>query len=154
MTPSEKISFCSRRIEYWRGRLLVDPKIRIKMRLATLDELTEDRSSDESSEALKQEELLVSLLERVLVGGACYAKVLEAHERPGCPGGTLAELDDSLGCYYSYTIILHPGLLWFDGPDFRAVANSTICHEVLHVVVWPLTSYIETLKQRKSKCQR
>ncbi len=132
-----RLRYFARRVKHWKRKLLVDPKIDIDV----LRRETEG-AGDASAmlpESQKHEELLVTHLERILIGEDQWDRV-----RKVCSGGkgALATLDADHAEYWKYSIWAHPRMLDIAcDKDFRLVADSVACHEVLHVIMWPAFSH-------------
>ena len=152
MTNAEKIAYIMARITHWSKRFLLDPKIMIEVREATMEEAAEYSTTEQTiSELTKQEELLVSQLERIFMGEALSRNVFKTTSKQKQAKTPLATCHQERAEYWTYEVVVWPRLMELDGKEFKAVADSTIAHEMLHVMLWPLCSYAMSLEQRKDR---
>jgi hypothetical protein len=94
------------------------------------------------SEGLRKEELTISRLERAIIG----EKAFDRTRGLNTDGKALADIDTSMSEYGKYTITVYPALTDIPWNKFTALANATVLHEILHVVMCPMASYINTLE--------
>ncbi len=105
------------------------------------------KGADEDSDAainppyLNLEEGVVTTLERAFVGQELWERIDKLSE-----GSTVAYIDSSNGEYHKFIIEFYPALMELDGKEFEDLATATTVHELLHVVLFPLSAYARSLE--------
>ena len=155
MTQKQKLAYFEKCIKDLRRKLLIDPKVVLTIRYVSIDEIPDEMASgppQDLPELVKQEELLVTHLERVLCGEALYRRAVEAgfkHKKFGRLA--LAACIQNKAQYWNFAFEVYDRMLSVESDaDFRALAYTTACHELLHIVCWPAFSYAQSLI--KSSC--
>jgi hypothetical protein len=134
------------RIEHWRDRLLLDVKTRILVEFP--ESWVEGHRERVPPESIRKEELLVSQLERILLGEKQFA--LASAAASTLPNsGPLATVDESQAEYNRFTVTFYPELMNARNEAFKTVAESCVVHEMVHVMLWPMTSYLFWLESER-----
>jgi hypothetical protein len=144
MTERQKIDFFVKRVKFWSKLLCIDPHNDIAVCLDSEDREVGDGRG--LPEWLKLEERTVTQMSRALVGHTKFQKYSRLLDKG--PGSTLAFCDDGMAQYWRFRIVIYQALLWYNGDDFKCVADVIACHETLHVMLWPTTSYMMSLEEK------
>lgn len=154
-TKKDRLEFFSRRVQYWVDKLLIGPRTLVFVREMPTDaeevhaKLRKRNCCDDEKarESEKQEEMIVSAMEQVLLGPGVYtAATMAMMKICGDGSATFAACSTGNGHYNQFTIFAGDSLLNAPKAVFKSVADACACHEVLHIFVWPTFSYLETLE--------
>jgi len=145
LTEKQKEQYVVERVKYWTNRLGVGGKTVEVTRMTDADDEDDDGATSYIAEL---EEVIVTSMERALMDkDAERARKVTGKNR----GQVMADVDDSIAEYGYFKVRLYPALMSYDGEEFKLVADSTICHECIHMALWPYTLYATHLYQKGEK---
>lgn len=121
-------------------------RVTLDMGIKFEDEPPKDEG-DHMPQYLREEEKVVTQLERAIIGEEAWAKMIKYrdHHAPG----TMAMADVDSSHYGRFTLSFYDTLMNIEDDDiFSLFATSVALHEMLHVVQSPLALYAETLETK------
>lgn len=94
---------------------------------------------------LRAEETVVTQLERAIMGEKAWKQMVQANHAPG----TMGQADVDSIHYNRATITFYDPLMTMeDDKMFSLIGKSVSLHEVLHIVLSPLSLYCQTLEMK------
>jgi hypothetical protein len=144
MTLRSKRAFISKILSHWTREFRISADINVNI-YQKVDQALEYQVNPPY---LNLEETVVTTLERAYLGADKWEKLQVAYPPPD--KGTIASMDTNSGEYQHFTLSLYPALMDIkDEKDFKTVCEAIIIHELLHIVIFPLSKYAESLEGRR-----
>jgi len=142
VTEKQKLAHFVKLANLYRKRFTIDNKFDISVVKGEDDSKGVD---DDMPHWLALEEQVVTSLTKSLIGPQRYKRYETIMDNLKGKG-TLAWMDDEMANYWRLKIVVYPLLLTLDGDDFKLFAEVICCHELLHIVLLPLSSYTKHLE--------